>query len=188
MLDLMLLRAWLMLMIWAAKSLMNLLPRSLFPWTMTCLHDGPLVVILSLGLGLLFELLMTFWMVLIFLFGRFGNAFLIFNMFIAMLDDVVLDFDFDNETWAYNLFMAGFSIFLKNFEISLTSLGNLARIGGGIADTKVGLTTYLPLFDRVWMFLAWRENLDLTLFLKVVLLLSVYKVSQWESYTAEMNS
>ena len=105
-----------------------------------------------------------------------------------MLDDVVPDFDFDNETWAYNLFMAGFSIFLKNFEISLTSLGNLARIGGGIADTKVGLTTYLPLFDRVWMFLAWRENLDLTLFLKVVLLLSVYKVSQWESYTAEMNS
>jgi len=36
-------------------------------------------------------------MVLIFLFGRFGNVSLIFNVFIAMLDDAALDFGFDDE-------------------------------------------------------------------------------------------
>ena len=85
--------------------------------------------------------------------------------------------------------MAGFSIFLKYFEISFTSLDNLARIGEGIANTKVGLTTSLPLFDGVWIFLTWGENLDLTLLLKVILLLLLtYKASQWDSYTIEMNS
>ena len=50
--------------------------------------------------------------------------------------------------------MAGFSIFLKNFEISLTSLFNLAGIGGGMTDTNDGLATFLPLFARGWMFLT----------------------------------
>jgi len=52
------------------------------------------------------------------------------------------------------LFVAGFSIFLKNFEISLTSLSDLARIGGGMTDTKDGLATSLPLFAGGWMFLT----------------------------------
>jgi len=65
--------------------------------TMTCLCKGPFVVILSLGLGLLFELLMTFWMVSIFLFGRFRNASLIFSVFIAMSEDDVLGFDLGSE-------------------------------------------------------------------------------------------
>ena len=52
---------------------------------MTCLWDGPLVVIFSLNLGLSLILLMTFWIVSIFLLGRFGKASLIFNVFIAML-------------------------------------------------------------------------------------------------------
>ena len=97
---------------------------------MTCLHEGPFIVILSLGLGLSFEPLTTFWMVSIFLFGRFGNASLIFSIFIAMSEDNALDFDLGSEAWAYNLFVAGFSIFLKNFKISLTSLFDLAGIGG----------------------------------------------------------
>jgi len=105
--------------------------------TMTCLCKGSFIVILSLGLGLSFEPLTTFWMVLIFLFGRFGNAFFIFSIFIAISENDALGFD---------LFTAGFSIFLKNFEISLTSLFDLARIGGGMTNTNDGLATSLPLF------------------------------------------
>ena len=80
-----------MLVMWDTESLMNLLPSSLFMGTMTCLCEGPFIVILSLGLS--FELLMTFWMVLIFLFGRFRNASLIFSVFIAMSEDDALGFD-----------------------------------------------------------------------------------------------
>ena len=47
-----------------------------------------------------------------------------------MSEDNALDFDLGSEAWAYNLFVAGFSIFLKNFKISLTSLFDLAGIGG----------------------------------------------------------
>ena len=39
------------------------------------------------------------------------------------------------ETWAYDFF-CGLSLFLKNFEISLTSLGIFAGIGGGRGDIK----------------------------------------------------
>ena len=186
-LDLMLLRAQLMLVTWDAESLMNLLPSSLFIGTITCLYKGPFVVMLSLGLGLLFESLMTFWIELIFLFGRLRNTSLIFSIFIAMLEDDALNFSLDVKAWVYNLFMVGFSIFLKYFKISLTSLDNLARIEGKITNTNVGLTTSLPLFDVGWIFLTWGENLDLTLLLKVVLLLLTYRVSQWELYTIEMN-
>ena len=59
-LNLMLLREQLMLVMWLAAFLINLLPRSLFIGIITCLHDGPLVVIFSLGLGLSFILLMIF--------------------------------------------------------------------------------------------------------------------------------
>jgi len=40
----------------------------------------------------------------------------------------------------------GFLIFLKNLEISLTFLDNLAGMGGGMDETKVGLGVSLPLF------------------------------------------
>ena len=96
-LDLIFLRAQLMLVTWDIESLINLLPSSLFMGTMTCLHEGPFIVILSLGLGLSFEPLTTFWMVSIFLFGRFGNASLIFSIFIAMSEDNALDFDLGSE-------------------------------------------------------------------------------------------
>jgi len=49
--------------------------------------------------------------------------------------------------------VAGFLIFLKNFEISLTSLFDLARIGNRMTNIKDGLATSLPLFAGDWMFL-----------------------------------
>ena len=59
-LDLMLLRAWLILITCEDKSLINLLPRSQLMETITCFQDRPLVVMLSLGLALSLEPLMTF--------------------------------------------------------------------------------------------------------------------------------
>ena len=94
-----------------------------------------------------------------------------------MSEDDVLGFDLGSEVWAYDLFVAGFLIFLKNFEISLTSLFDLARIGNRMTNIKDGLATSLPLFAGDWMFLIWGENLDLTLLLKVVLLSSTYRES-----------
>ena len=41
----------------------------------------------------------------------------------------------------------GFSIFLKYFEISLTSFVDFARIRGGIGETKVGLAVSLLLLE-----------------------------------------
>ena len=41
----------------------------------------------------------------------------------------------------------GFLVFLKNLEIFLTSLGDLAGIEDGIDETKVGLGISLPLFE-----------------------------------------
>ena len=100
---------------------------------------------------------------------------------------LTLGFDLDSKAWVYDLFVAGFSIFLKNFKFSLTSLFNLAGIGSSMTNTNDGLATSLPLFTRGWMFLTWGENLDLTLLLKVVFLLSIYRESQWELYTMEIN-
>ena len=74
---------------------MNLLPSLLFIETMTCLCEEPFIIMLSLGLGLSFELLMTFWIESIFLLESFGNTSLIFNVFIVMLDDDTIDFGLD---------------------------------------------------------------------------------------------
>ena len=65
-----------------------------------------------------------------------------------MSEDNALSFDLDSKAWAYNLFMAGFSIFLKNFEISLTSLFDLAGMESEMTDTNDGLATSLLLFAR----------------------------------------
>ena len=153
-LDLMLLRVRLMLVMWDTKSLMNLLPSLLFIGTMTCLYERPFIVTLSLSLGLSFELLTTFWIVLIFLFGRFRNVSLIFSIFIVMSEDDALDFDLDSKAWVYNLFVASFSIFLKNFEISLTSLLDLAEIGAEwLIQIMVWLLLYLcsPKIGCSWL-------------------------------------
>ena len=57
--------------------------------------------------------------------------------------------------------------FLKYFDNSLTSFCDLAGIGGGIEEMKVGFTISLPLLLFVDLGTCG-VNLDFTLFLKVV--------------------
>ena len=79
------------------------------------------------------------------------------------------------------------SLFLKYFEISFTSFCNFARIGRESEDMKIGLAVSFSLLLTCGL-VIWGLNFDLTLFLKVVLLLSTNKLSQWASYIAEINS
>ena len=60
MLDLMLLRAQLILIIYEDEFLINLLLRSQLMGIITCFQDRPLVVMLSLSSALLLEPLITF--------------------------------------------------------------------------------------------------------------------------------
>ena len=85
-LELIPLRAHLMLITCMLESLMNFLLRLLLIGMITCLRDGPFVVILILGLDLELEPLMTFWIRSIFAFRRLGNDSLIFNIFLVILD------------------------------------------------------------------------------------------------------
>ena len=83
------------------EFLVNFLLRLLLIGTITCLRDGPFVVILILGLGLELELLMTFWIRSIFAFGRLGNDSLICNVFLMISDmgaeeEVLVFLDEDN--------------------------------------------------------------------------------------------
>jgi len=64
--------------------------------------------------------------------------------------------------FAYNFFWRELEFFLKYLEISLTSLGVLARIEGGTGKTKVGFTVTFSLV-LVFKFLKIRGvNLELT--------------------------
>ena len=91
------LRAQLMLMTCILESLINFLLRSMLIGTMTCLREGPFVVILILGLGLLLGLLMIFQTRLIFVLERLENISLIFNMSLIIsnksIEEVFLDID-----------------------------------------------------------------------------------------------
>ena len=66
--------------------------------------------------------------------------------------------------------------FLKYFNNLLTSFRDFARIGGGRDETKVGFAISFSL-ERAQGLLTCRLNLDLTLFLKVDLLLSMKRLS-----------
>ena len=87
------------------KSLINFLASLLFISTMTCLREGLFVVMLIFGLGLILEPLMTFWTRSIFLFRRFRNASLIFNVSIVIFDieEELVCFK-EDEACAYNFF------------------------------------------------------------------------------------
>ena len=147
----------------------------------TCFQDRPLVVMLSLSSALLLEPLITFWMESIFLLGRLGNVFLIFKVFITMLENLLLEWGLGVEACAYNFFVVGFLVFLKNLEISLTSLGDLARIGGGINETKVSLGISLPLFE-VWGTLTWLCFLRLCCFRQQIIHPNTnHKLKRWIS-------
>ena len=67
-------------------------------------------------------------------------------MFITILEEMILESCLGDEVWVYDFFVIGFSIFLKNFEISLTSFNDLDRIRDGIDETKIGLAISLSLF------------------------------------------
>jgi len=69
------------------------------------------------------------------------------------------------------------TFFLKYFYNLLTSFGDFARMGGERDETKVGFVIFFPL-GEAWSLLTCGLNLDLTLFLKVDLLLSMKRLSQ----------
>jgi len=92
-------------------------------------------------------------------------------------DKVDLD---KEEAWVYNFFCSCLLFFLKYLEIVFIFLGDFARIGGERDDTNVGFTvSLLLLFD--WEQITCGPNFDFTLFLKVVLDLSMNKLSYWDS-------
>jgi len=66
---------------------------------------------------------------------------------------------------------------MKYFEISLTSFCDLARIRRERVETKVDLIISFPLMDTCGL-ATWGLNFDLTLLLKVDLLLFTKKLSQ----------
>ena len=67
--------------------------------------------------------------------------------------------------------------FLKYFDNLLISFRDFAEMGGGRDETKVGFAISFPL-GGAWGLLTCRLNLDLTLFLKVDLLLSMKRLFQ----------
>ena len=83
-LDLIALRVQLILTTCELESLINSLVISLLIRMIICFCNGPLVVIVILGLVLLLDSLMTFCTCLIFLLGRFGNVSLIFSIFLTI--------------------------------------------------------------------------------------------------------
>jgi len=88
-------------------------------------------------------------------------------------DEVDLD---EEEASAYDFFCSCLLFFLKYLEIVFTSLGDFARIGGGRNNTNIGFNVSLPLlFD--WGQITCGPNFDFTLFLKVILDLSMNKLS-----------
>ena len=172
MLDLIVLRAWFILIMCILESLMNLLARSLFIRIITCFQEGSLVVISILGFSLLFVLLMIFWTKLIFLFGRLKNVFLSFKVFIAIFDiEVKLDCLEEDDAYTYDFSWGVLTFFLKYFDNSLTSFYDLAEISGKSDDMKVGFTVSFPLLLAEVLGI-WELNLDLILFLNNVLELS----------------
>ena len=85
----------------------------------------------------------------------------------------------------FNSFLSLF--FLKNFEILLTSLGNLARIGRDSLEIEVGLSIFLfLLFLLLVPLLIFGVNWAFTFHLKEWLLLSVISLSYSDSYRAKI--
>ena len=181
MFNLMFLRALLILVTWELDSLMKYLACSMFIGIITCFFKGPLVVMLIHGLGFVTPLII-FWTCLILWSWRFRNVFLIFSVSLTMFDTLLLE-----EACAYNFFCGIPGFFLKNFEISLTSFRILARMGGRIEEIETRLMMFLPLlFCEVLR--TCRLNLDFTLFLNNMLVLSTTKLSQCASYRDKINS
>ena len=95
---------------------------------MTYLYEGPFVVMLIRGFGLITPLII-FCICLIFLFWRLGKFSLIFRVFLIVLE--LLDLELLEDIWAYDFLLTlEEGIFLKNLEILFTSLDDLAGMEG----------------------------------------------------------
>ena len=133
--------------------------------TMTCLHNGPFVVMLicGLNLGLLFPLMIC-WILLILVVLREGKVSLILSTSLVLLTFLA--------NWAYDLAWLGVWLMdlldLKYFEISLTSLGDLAGIGEG------SLSMLASLLIRVSCFLLFLSRLTLGVNLYVTFCLKLF--------------
>ena len=155
------------------EFLMNFFAITLFIGMITCFLERPLVVMLIFGLTLSFEPLITLCIFSIFLLGRLGNIFLILSISLAMFFRVTgLGCLSGEVAFAYNFFCWELMFFLKYFDNSLTSFCDLAETRGGIEEMKVGFTIFLPSLLFVDLGTCG-VNLDFTLFLKVVLALSI---------------
>jgi len=87
-------------------------------------------------------------------------------------------FDEDNAcTYDFLVFLFLFVrlFFLKNFEISLTSLGNLAEMGGGSLSILTGFSIFSLSLLLVLTGLSFEVNFDKTFCLKELLFLSKTK-------------
>ena len=147
-------RALLRLVMWVLEDSMNFNLFSLLIGIMTCFLEGSFVVIFNFGLDLLL-LLIILWM------------FLIFKILLVVED----------KAYAYDFLAFFFSVswllFLKNLDISLTSLGVFVGIGRDNLLKLVGLLVFLLFLDVVLISWIFEVNLDVTFCLKVLLFLSV---------------
>ena len=149
--DLAFFNNWLILVTWSELFFMNLLMLLLPIGIMTCLLDGPLVVIWIRSLGLE-DLVTILWIWLIFSVFNMGKVSLILitsKVLLANLDVYVLNFF---EVCVYDLLELLGSLlgllFLKYLVIQLTSFCNLAGIGDSILlmVTGIDLSTGLLLW------------------------------------------
>ena len=172
--DLMFFNTLFRLVIWLLLSSINFVLLLLFIGTITCFLEWSFVIILIFSLGLLLPL-MIFWMLLILSALRLEKTFLILRTFLM----VFLDFDI----WAYNLSLLLSSlvepVILKYFNISLTSLGNLARIGGGSLLILMGLFIFIFFFTSIdWIYL--RGKFEWNFLLKeIIILISDKRILFW---------
>ena len=141
---------------------------------MTCLCNGPFVVILicSLSLELLFPLMIC-WILLILVALRKEKASLIFSTFLVLLTFLA--------KWVSDLTWLGVILMdlldLKYFEILLISLGDLARIRKGSLLIPAGLLIRVFYFLLFLSKLTQEMNLYATFCLKLFLWLSVIRES-----------
>ena len=138
--DFMFLRFLLRLATWMAKFFINLTLLSLLIGKITCLHEGPLVVILMWCLGL--EVPLTISLIWLIFFAPMDG-----NIFLILITSKVLVLCFN--AWAYVLLFPGLLVsgclFLKYLKMALTFFCNLAGIGGGIFLILAGVDFMLSL-------------------------------------------
>ena len=148
---------------------------SLFIRIMTCLWNGPLVIILIFSLDLSW-LLIIFCTILIFLFWSLGKTFLIFNISLVILVGLVCLADictYDLGSWLTSC------CFLKYFDILLTFLANFARMG----EERVEIQEEWDTLDSLALMASFTTcglNFDLMLFLKEWLVLSTNELFYWD--------